>query len=239
MIQKLKVRSFCIRDSCIEEFMRINQVEHLRFNIILEDEEYISVEYPDYDNLLSFDKTWLKVHWGGRVVYVRNPSIFRDHIGKEVEIYQDKIFRKSYEVFRIKPIGFRFTKNLKPKSKRVKINVPYFTKSGQCVIPKKYIVDNNLVKILSSRLSFNRIDSYLVSRGFIFARVTKSRDIGRLSYPLMECSNGVRTRKINGVLDVIDENGKDLKNFQFFKTVYDKNYKYNLIVFKEVNIDES
>ena len=237
MIQKLKVRNFCIQDNNIKEFMRINQVEHLKFNTVLDDEVYIIVEYPDYDNLLSFDKNWLNVNWGGRAVYVRIPSIFRDHIGQEVEVYQDNIFRKSHEVFRIRPIGFDLVKGLKAKSRRIKINVPYFSKEGQCIIPKKYIRDNNLTRIFTSRLSFNRVDSYLVSQGFIFARVTRERDVGGLSYPLMECSNGVRTRKINGVLDILCEHGKKIRNFQFLKTVYDKTYEYDLIVFKEVKLD--
>lgn len=237
MIQKLKIRDFCIKDKHIEEFMRIRQIEHLKFNIVLEDEEYVSAEYPDYENLFSFDKSWFKVHWGKRAVYIRTPSIFKDHVGKEVEVYQDQIFRKNYEAFRIRPIGFKLDYNNKTARKRVNINVPYFTSNGQCVLPKKYIYDNNLYKILTSRLSFNRIDYHSVKQGFIFARIAGGKDPGRLSYPLMECSNGVRTRKVHGVLDIVGESDKKIINFQFFKTVYDKNYGYDLIVFKEVKFD--
>ena len=236
MIQKIRSRNFPIQNSSVIDFMRINQIEHLRFDINLEDDMYISVQYPDYNNLLSFEKSWFKIHWGKRAVSIRNPSIFKDHIGKEVEIYKEKIFTKNYELFRIRPIGFDIINDIKLRKRRIKINIPYFSKSGYCVIPKEYIKKNNLVKIFRSKLSFNRIDSHLVSTGFIFARITKERELGNLSYPLRECSNGFCTRSLNGVLDIVFENGKKITDFQYIDTTYDEKYDYDLIIFKEVDL---
>ena len=108
---------------------------------------------------------------------------------------------------------------------------------GECIIPSRYIREKGLNQILTSKLSFNRIDSHLVSTGLIFARVTKEREPGDLAYPLRECSNGVRTRKVNNVMNIVHENGKDIADFQFLKTVYDEKYEYDLIVFKEVKLD--
>ena len=67
--------------------------------------------------------------------------------------------------------------------------------------------------------------------------------ITTLSYSLRRCSNGVRTRKLSNLLKVISDvnntyhDEKKLIDFQFFKTVYDEKYEYDLIVFKEVNLD--
>ena len=239
MIQKIKSKNFCIQDPKIQEFMRLNEINHLKFVVDIENEIFISAKFPDYDNLLSFDKKWLKVHWGNRVVSVRTPAILKDHIGKNIDVYQEKIFNDKRELFRVKPVDFKLNNIFKKKCKRIKLNIPYFSKSGYCVIPIDYIRKKNINNIQICRLSFNRIDSNLINLGFIFARITKHKDIGFLSYPLKECSNGMMTRTLTKVLDIIYENGKKITDFQYLKTVYDKNYKYDLIVFKEVKIDGS
>jgi len=239
MIQKIRTRNFYIQNSDVIDFMRINQVQHLRFDVNIDDGVYVSVSYPDYNNLLSFEKRWFNIHWGKRTICVRNPSIFKDCIGKEVDVYSDKIFRKKNELFRIKPIGFNIMSNIKIKKKRVKINVPYFSKSGYCILPKEYIIKRNITDALISKLSFNRIDGHLVNCGFIFARITKEFEPGGLSYPLRECSNGACTRPLKRVVDIVSENGKKITDFQYKNTLYDDNYNYDLIIFKEVKLDGS
>jgi hypothetical protein len=239
MIQKIKERNFYIKDEKIKELIRINKIEHLKFNIVNDDEAYLSAEFPNYDDILSFNKNWIKINWGRGNASVRTPSFLKDFIGKEVDVYQDKIFGDAYELFRIKPIGFNLTKNLKVKKKRVSINVPYFSKAGQCIIPKKYIQDKNLCNIITSKISFDRMDVSLVSRGFVFARIVEGANSYGLTYSLSKCSNGVRTRKLGSVLNIIFSNGKNIHNFQFLKTVYDNENHYDLMVFKEAEINGS
>lgn len=234
MIQKIKAKSFSIQDPSVIDFMRTNQIHHLRFDINIDDGAYISAHYPDYNKLASIEKCWFKIHWGKRVVCVRNPSMFKDSIGKEVEVYKDNIFKKSRELFRIRPIGFNVISSFKERRRRVKINSPYFSNSGYCVIPRDYIVKKDLVDIFRSKLSFNRTNEYLVGRGLIFARITKDFEPGGLMYSLRECSNGVCTRFLKEVKKIVSEKGSKLKNFQYEDTMYDENYKYNLIIFKEI-----
>ena len=237
MIQNLKTRDFRILDEGVKAFMRINKIGHLKFNIYQDDGVYISVTHPDYENTLTFDRSWRKVHWGKRVVCVRTPSFLIEHIGKDVEIYQDKALKKKNELFRIRPIDFDLIKS--DKKRRVKISTPYFTRQGEFVVPRDYLTKNKIRHAFSAKASFNRTDPYLVGEGLILGRILHGEDYGNAIYSLRECSNGVRTRRVNSLLDILNECGKEIHKFQFLETTRDEEYDYDLMVFREVKFDGS
>jgi len=236
MIHRIQAKNFVIKDQAIIGSMRDRGIKHLKFRMELNKEAYFSIEYPDYDNLITLEKQWLKLIYGPRKVYIRTPSILKEFVGKDLDIYRDEVFPVSLEAFRAKPIGFSI-EPLSRKGKRgVGMNYPYFSSSGFFVIPDQYIRDHGFGNdILGSRLSFNRTDGFLVEKGILLCRITKERE--DYSFPLRRYTNGVCTRKIFAFEKLIVSYGKSIDNFIYNSTIDEKKTGHKLIAFEEVDLD--
>jgi len=231
---EIRARSFIIQDNSVIEFMQKNHIKHIRFIADLNNgEACILVKFPDYSKELTFGKQWMKVIYGKRGVYVRTPSILKPYVGKNIRIYRDIIFGDQFELFRVVPVDFEI-KGPFSSNRRLSMNVPYFSKTAYCIIPRKYILEHVGIEIFSSKLSFNRTDALVIDSGYIFCRIfLNNPDNGMLIYTLSRCTNGVRAR-VKKLSEIVSEAGKDLSNFQYETTIHDSGY--DLIVFKEVEL---
>lgn len=236
MIHKIQAKNLIINDQKIIGFMRNNSIKHLKFRIEFDKDAYFSIEYPDYDNLMTLEKQWLKITYGPRKVYVRTPSILKGFAGKDLDIYQEEIFPVKFEAFRAKPVDFSIEDT---KGKRgVGVNYPYFSSSGFLVIPDQYLRNNNFGNdILESRLSFNRTDGFLLNQGIMLCRITKEKE--DYSFPLRRYANGVCTRRLSSFSDLVIGYGKDMRNFIYNSTIDETKTGHKLIAFEEVELDES
>lgn len=235
-MQVITHKSFVISDDKIINYMRNNGVRHIGFYPIYEDgEAFISVKFPDYKNQLVFGKEWLQVIYGKKKVYVRTPEFLKPHIGKSIEVYRDEVFASEFEIFKIKMIGFKiYHKNFPDNIRKIKMNVPYFSNNGCCVIPKQFIREQFETKILGYMISFNRTTESEIDGGHIYSRIMKHRDRdGILVFRLSEHSNGVRA-KAGRLFDFVSSCGKDILNFKYKCMIEIENY--SMIVFEEVKL---
>jgi hypothetical protein len=236
MIQKIKPKSFVIKDFGVVDFMRSEKISHIKFNINIDDGVYVSIEFPDNKKMITLGKNWFKVHYGLRTVSSRTPLFLLEHKGMDVDVYKDKSSKNKFELLRIKPVGFEIS-NMESRSKKpVGSVLPYFSKSGYCFIPKRFL-DNNFGDSQGKALSFNRTNDFIVQEGFIFCRVTEEYEIGNMSYPINNYGNGFRTRILLKLHDLVSNNGKELKNFQYKDVVMDDELNYKLIIFEEVSLN--
>jgi len=237
MIHKIQSKNFIIDDVLIIDFLRSKSIEHLRFNIAFDNITYISVQFPNYDKLLVLGKSWQKITYGRRKVYIRTPSFLRKYSGKEIEIYKEnEEFSDKFEAFRIKPIGFSPYKFKEKNSIRIPINFPYFSHSGYFVVTKNYITEHS-ISINNLIVSFNKTDLHIIQSGFIFCTLMHSPDSGELVSQLVRYSNGLRTTKLNKLINILLLNGKQLNNYSYLTTIKDKS-KHEIIIFKEKDIDD-
>ena len=232
-MQEIKSKNFVIHDEFIIDFMRRNMVKHIRFMAASDiNDACIVTKFPDYENELVLGKHWMNVNYGQRKVHVRNPFIFKPYIGKNVNIYKEKVFAEEFELFRIKPVDFNIHDIYPFKKRKLEMNDPYFSK-GYCVLPKNYINRKSGVEIINSYLSFGRTDLHTIESGYIFGRIMFSKELGNLTYSLTSCTNGMRAR-ISRLNKMTESMGKDIMKYRYKDTIFDKNFGYDVIVFEEV-----
>lgn len=238
MIQKIQTKNFIINDIFIIDFLRSKGIEHLRFSVAFDDITYLSVQFPNYNELMVLGKNWFKINYGRRKVYIRTPSFLRKYAGKEVDVYKEnEEFSDKFEAFRVRPIGFSPYKFKEKNKIRIPVNFPYFSSSEYLVVTKNYILEHSISNINNLMASFNRTDSNLIQSGFIFCRLIHNPDIGNLIFPLGRYSNGLRTSKLHKIINLLSLEGKQLNNYYYLTTITDKESNHEIIIFKEKELN--
>lgn len=234
----IKSRTFEIEDEGIIDFLRRNNVDHLRFIASIDGEFVLIVKYPDYANEPVLGRQWMKISYGKKKVSIRTPSFLKPFIGKSVNVYIDDTYKEDFEAFRLTPVDFDLSKKVFGKKRKVVSTMPYFSGSGYCIIPKRYISEYVGSNIFSSRISFERTDSSTLDDGKILARIFihDESERSRYVYSLSECVNGARAW-IGGLSNMAQEFGKDLNKFKYKQTMFDSEKECNIIVFEEVEIE--
>jgi len=234
---KLQSKNFIIENEVIVDFMRRNSINHIRFTAGPDQNDpCILVTFPDNKTDYALGRQWRDVKYGKRKVYVRMPSFLRPYKDREVDVYIEKLLPTERELFRIKPVDFDISEIFPSKKRGVNISVPYFSESGYCVLPKKFLSEHGGANVLDSFLAFDRTDYNLITKGYLFARITTNKALGNLSYKLTRCTKGMRA-KPNRLKEMVEERGKDLMKFKFEMTMEDKTHGYELIIFEEVHYD--
>ena len=230
----VKPKSIQISDPGVLETMARNNVRYVSYSLIEEGngEPVIVARMPDNAEDLTLGKSWMSVHYN-RNVWTRTPKILQGYAGQRVLVYTEQIFKEPYELFRIRSLGFSFGET-RQRKQRVKVDVPYFTKSGIVVIPRNYINKYLNSKAAIARLSFNMVNELLISQGYLWAHFTIGDERGKMLYPLHQCTNGLRTRTPVNLIDRVANQGKDLSRYQYFTTVGQESFEYGVIVFEEI-----
>lgn len=233
LISTVKAKNIYVDDD-VDDFLKSKNIEILKFIIHIVDEPVIIALYNDNNSFSKSSKSLSKVYRTSKSTYIRTPYILRKFVGEEIMVYQEnESFRKEFEAFRIKPIGFSLLKSNVNK-RRIKNIDPYITKSGQMILTKEYIDKKKIKNMNELRLSFSRTDVNLINKGYIFFTMIDHYERGGSSYPMYKRVNKFRTHTLRRLQKFLSTCGKDLSNFFYLKTVRDKNYNEDVIVFKEI-----
>jgi len=227
--------------------MAQNEINNYRFyihdydivNRILDGVEYVSLNYYiDQDgsyliivkkhNNEMLSKSWIRLHYGYVGWYIRTPVILKQFVGKKVEYYIETSSPLENEIFRIKPIDFKFMENKKVKKRNV---VPYILDSGIFVLPMEYVKKHVGSHILSCKLSFNNNTALTISCGTIYCHITRER--GGFSSKLRIYKDKICTGRMNKIVNLIDVHAKKLSDFIYEETIARDYTDYGIIVFKE------
>lgn len=229
----IRPKTFLILDSRAIETMARNNVRYIHYSLRTEGngDAVIVAKMPDNSEDMVLSRLWMKVNYG-KTISTRIPKFLRDHVGKQVRCYSENITSEDLELFRIRPIGFSL--NSQQKRHRATASVPYFTKSGSCVLPREYINKHIDKRAVMARLSFNMVNVAMVSEGNIYAYLTLRDEHGDLIYPLYPCPNGLRTRTPVRLVNFVASQGKDVSRFKYLGTTDYIGYEYGVIVFTEV-----
>jgi len=232
MIQIIKPTSLVINDREIVKFLKDNNIKFLKFLFVSNPESCILAKYPDNEKDLTLGRKWLEINYGKRVTTIRTPGFLKEFAGKEIDLYQGKIEKEEFEVFRIKPLNFDIKGKLMIKRRKQNAGLPYFTKAGSCVFPMQYINEHVGERVFDSKASFERMDEFTTERGYILCRVC-SNEGGEFTFPLKTTKNGFRTRQMESVLNMIKSAGKELTDFHYVTTKQEVNSGNYLLLFKE------
>ena len=165
-----------------------------------------------------------KVTYGRDRVKVNTPALLKDLVGEEVDIYTELLRPESREVFRIRPVNFKF------KGARKVGIVPKFTNSS-IVIPQHYF--NKYSRDLfynGMGIRFRHTTKESLQDGYIIAEMA-DLSIGKTyrdDSRLQQCGAGVRSCGISTLLDFLENNAKNINNYKY------EGFMDNLVFFKEV-----
>jgi len=231
---KLKTRNFIIEDSEASEMIRILDISHIYYTYDYDfDGQIILVAKKPPDNTVSLTRSWMSVY-KKRKIYTIMPSKLLPFIGKTVAIYRDNAFNSVDELFKIKPIDFKFKIN-GMNVKRININ-PHFTSSNTFVLPKHYINKTINGKIYISRISFDLITLDSISDGFLFAGIVDNNYAGSLVFNFSENKVGFCTYKLKRLMAMISGCGKNLNSFLYQSTIPNEINKHGVMVFEEMKL---
>ena len=193
-------------------------------------EKNISIGYsitqdPDKSVSIVFEnKPKIKIYNDFKI---RTPLFLIPFIGKKIIIYHDYINCAPNELFRIKPVDFRLN-----DMAGIRYINPYFT-STTLNIPYYYINKNldDIAPIL--RISMALTNEFIVKKGEVRAEFSIVKKDDLLNYPLYRSTNGLRTKTMIKVINLLNDNDKDLENFTYVETVPVSFNKYGVMLFKE------
>lgn len=238
MIQKIRAKDLVVTDDEIVDFIKNNDIRHLKLMAGFDYSAYLYLIYPDYKKELTLSRDWLNIRYRNYAISVRTPSMLRQYVGNNINIVRDKSSKeRRLELFKIRPIDFEFEGLFNGFYKKIKTNIPYFTKSGHFVIPQKFANDNIGEAIDFSRISFDRVNNELIERGYIFCRLVSPTDKSGFTYPLSKRTNGHRTRQLVELQQKLEIYGKNMINFKYKTTTHDDDNHYDLIVFEEISFE--
>jgi len=230
MLHKINARNIILKEEAIVDFIKTNNINHLKIMVGIDHDAYLCAFYPDDKKDIILGKDWINIIHVKNTVGFRTPRILRKYVGSDIDISRDRV--EDFELFKIRPIKFSFENLINGSYKKPRLEVPYFTNSGNCVVPEKF-VHNNIEDITEcKRLSFNT-DEDLIERGYIYFNFTNSFDRSIMTYPLSRCNNGYRTRQLVDIDNKLKVYGKNLKNFKYHSIIRDDKNEYDCIIFQE------
>jgi len=237
MKHEIKQRTLTIKNQSVVERIISEDINHLKLEMIADNGICVVVKYPDYKKELTFGKHWINIYKARPGIQIRTPRILRPYSGKCFDLFEEKIHPEERELFRMRPIGFEMDVKIKDKEKEI-ISAPYFSKTGFCVFPKKYVKKFVGYNVTGSNLSFHKTGITHIEEGILLARITKEFEYGNLSFPLYPYGKKFRTRPMSSLIRFITDQGKALSGFYYEKTFYSEKSKCNLIIFREADEHE-
>lgn len=231
MIHKIKSRNIILKEESVLDFIRMNKVMHLKIMAGFDYEVYLKAIYPDDKRDLTLGKDWINIIYRNHAICFRTPRILRKYVGSDIDIIRST---GEFEIFKIRPISFDFGDLLSEFFKKSRLDVPYFTTSGHCVIPDKFM-QTNANSSTDKRISFDKMGGDLIEKGYLVFRFTNLFDKNNMSYPLSKCNNGWRTRQLVEIDNKLKIYGKDIRHFQYRSIVKDE--ECDVVVFQEVIIE--
>ncbi len=219
-------RSFFIEDK--EMVSRINN-SNLSFDIFKEVNGDVVV-------VVSRCESGMKV-FNGRRARVNIPSVLKKYQGKQVSVYVERVKPVNGEVFRVRPVDFKF---IGIKSRKVLVD-PYLT-DKELIIPQHYCnsyMNKNFCK--GSCVSLNRTTNDSLRDGYVIAYITEA-DKGKAyvdEYRLRESGSSLRTTTMTTTMDFLGRNKKSLKNYRYKGTMRDPSTGFYMMFFKEEAGSES
>jgi len=234
----IKTKNILIRDGEILSRIKSNKIEFLHFYAHKENNGALSIIATiPHKTEMTVSSSYHQVTICENHALVQNPKYFNPYIGKSIQCYTERLFPEEGEIFRMQPDGFRIeTTSVKERGTDIK-NAPYFSKGGEFIIPQYYL--NRLLnhKFVRMKVSFNRTAKVILDKKFLFAFLIKATqiDIGRRKnlYGFRKFSNGLRTKKLGFLIDLLTDNNKKLKDFNYVTTIPYDLCPYGLIVFEE------
>jgi len=230
MLHKINARNIILKEEAIVDFIKTNNINHLKIMIGIDNDAYLYASYPDDKKDIILGKDWINIIHIKNTVGFRTPRILRKYVGSDIDISRDCV--EDFELFKIRPIKFSFEDLINGSYKRSKLEIPYFTNSGSCIVPEKFVFDNIEDIIEYKRLSFID-DEDLMEKGYVCFKFTNSFDKSVMTYPLSKCNNWYRTRQLIDINNKLKVYGKDLKNFKYHSIIRDDKNQYDCIIFQE------
>jgi hypothetical protein len=216
----IKSRSFFIED---DEMRKLVGNSNISYNVVKDKSGDVVV-------VAIRDAKGMKVY-SGRRMRTTTPSVLKSRAGKEVDVYVERLRPLPNEVFRVRPVDFKFDE----LKNRTVATTPYLTDYG-IVIPQMYI--NKITKSLfrnNLTVSFNNTTASTLRDGYLIAHITSS--LGHKAhvdeYKLRECGSGIRTSKMVPTLNFLDRNGKELSNYEFKGTLEARGKEFGVMFFRE------
>ena len=163
------------------------------------------------------------------------PSVLKKYKGERVLIYIERLRPLNGEVFRIRPISFSID-GYKTRETRY---VPYSTESS-IVIPQMY-VNEVFYRNFSSgiALSFSKTAQNTIRNGYLMMYMADRNFVGKQyvdDYMLKRCGTGLRTNTVTETIEFLGRNGAKLTDYSYDSTLYNGEYEFGVIIFKDNRI---
>jgi len=232
-------RNFTIRDEEIFNMMKINKIEFLHYYAHREKNGAISIiaKRPS-KNEMTVAKGYHKIKVREEYAIMTLPKFLIDYKGKLIRYYVERLYPQENEIFRIQAVNFNIeTTNLHLKMRNDEMaQFPYFSKGGELVIPQFYLNRELKRKLVSMSVSFGRTLKSILGLGFIFVHMIKSTQkrlaIGKDLYSFRKFSNGLRTKKVNSFIEFLNNNSKDINDYNYVLTMPNDGCPYGIMVFE-------
>lgn len=221
-MQKLSSMYIHITDNDAVKLIKMATINSLRYEIIEESDESCSI----VAKLITKEKRGFIIEHK-KTLRTRTPGFLLPFIGKEIVLYTDYLSQYKDELFRIKPINFKLN-----GIEGIKHMNPYLTKSA-LILPFMYINKMLDYTAEASRISFNRTNDATILNGELKCEVVLIKQGERFNYPFYKCTNGLTTKTLVNVIDLLMENNKNIENFEYKYTLGCNKSKYGVIIFKE------
>jgi len=197
---------------------------HFSYSYDLNGSIVLTVNIPPEDILL-LDISWFKVY-KKRMFYINLPTFLKPYIGMTIQYYNESIFNTKNELFRIRPINFKFNTNI--ETKKYNFTLPYFDRS-HLVVPKVFINNNFEKKILMAKMCFDTINKRSLDEGYLVVRIVYPPDISSLSYFLNNAEFYLITNRLTDIKKMLKNYNKQIYKFKY--VLLDK--EHSALVFKE------
>lgn len=234
----IQSKNIVIRDREILRNIKDNKIEYLHFYTHKEGGGSLSIiakEPPKSDMTVS--KWYHKISVRDDYALVQNPKFMKRYIGKNICYYIERLFPEDDEVFRIQAVNF-VIETARQKEKRTSIKqVPYFTKSGEFIVPQYYLNQKLNHKFVRMKVSTNRTTPVVLNENllliFLIKATQASLGCGKNLYGFRAFPNGIRTKRLKFFTDHLHNHGKDLGNYKYTTTIPYQNCPYGIMVFEE------
>jgi hypothetical protein len=197
-------------------------IHYVNYSIITEPDKSVSIVFTGTN-----DVTKSHIFISKKGFKIRTPLCLQPFIGKKIIIYNDYISSSINELFRIKPIDFKFENMV-----GIKYRYPYFT--GTSLIVPFFYINKHLNEYASIlRVSMALTNELILKKNQIRVMFNIKKNNELLSYPLYQTTNGLKTKTMTKFLDLIDDNNKFLEKFIYIETVNVSFSVYGIMIFKE------
>jgi len=234
----IQTKNIVIRDVEILDRIKKDKIEYLHFYAHKEGSGALSIiaKAPPKEEM-TVSKWYHKINVRDDYALIQNPRYIKTYVGKNICYYIERLFPEDDEVFRIQAVNF----NIKTTRKKERVTSikhdPYFTKSGEFIVPQYYLNRKLNHAFIRMKMSTNRTTQAILDQNFLLVFIIKAGQIGlgrgKNLYGFRTFSNGIRTQRLKFFTTYLQNNGKDLSNYQYTTTIPYNSCPYGVMVFEE------